>query len=143
MKLSLKKNHINRLRLIGLNQTHQNLELVGSSIAKLYDLILTLNYLQLTEKRVYFQINQQLEFVGPFVSVLGNISSESEYLVTDLVEMDHLQLVLSEKDALSLSRDSFYQQLFSTLRTLEEKISFNFTYLSIELAKIELHLFVK
>ncbi len=143
MKLSLKKNHINRLRLIGLNQTHQNLELVGSSIAKLYDLILTLNYLQLTEKRVYFQINQQLEFVGPFVSVLGNISSESEYLVTDLVEMDHLQLVLSEKDALSLSRDSFYQQLFSTLRTLEEKISFKFAYLSIELAKIELHLFVK
>ncbi len=143
MKLSLKKNHVNRLRLVGLKQTHQNLDQVGSSVAKLYDLILTLNFLQLTEKRVYFQINNQSEFTGPFVSVLGNVNSDADYLVTDLVEMDHFHLVLSENDALSLSRDSFYQQLFSTLRTLEEKISFNFTYLSIELAKIELHLFVK
>lgn len=143
MKLSLNKSHVNRWRLIGLNQKHQNLAFLGSDLALLYDHILTLNHLQLIDKKVYFQIIKQNEFIGPFVSVLGNVSSEDQFTVCDLVEMDHYQSVIGEKDALLLNKDSFYQHLFTLLKSIEGKISFNFAYLSIELAKIELHLFVK
>lgn len=143
MKLSLKKNHVNRLRLMGLNQVHQELHQLGGLSAKLYDAIVSYNHLQLTDKRIYFQIINRQEFKGPFVSILGNVASEDEYIVTDIVEMDHFHLVYNEKDAMSLSKDSFYQQLFSILSSIEDRISFDFAYLSIELAKIELHLFVK
>lgn len=143
MKLSLTKSYVNRRRLLGLNQAQSRLDQSGSSVASLYDQILSLNHLQLTDKKIYFQINQQDEFVGPFVSILGNASSNEGFTVFDLIEMDYYHSVLADKDALLLGKDSFYQQLFTLLKSIEGKISFKFAYLSIELAKIELHLFVK
>jgi len=143
MKLSLTKSYVNRRRLLGLNQAQSRLDQSGSSVASLYDQILSLNHLQLTDKKIYFQINQQDEFVGPFVSILGNASSNEGFTVFDLIEMDYYHSVLADKDALLLGKDSFYQQLFLLLKSIEGKISFKFAYLSIELAKIELHLFVK
>lgn len=143
MKFSLRKSYIERIRFIGLNLEHTDIDKIGAQTSKLYSIIQLLNHLQLVEKKLYFQITDQGTYLGPYVPVVGNIKSSDEFKVYDLIEVECYTSVIIDNDALELGKKSFNHQLETLIKSIRDKISFNFAYISIELNKIELHLFVK
>jgi len=143
MKLSLRKSYIERIRFIGLNLEHSDIDRMGAQASQLYSIIQSLNHLQLVEQKLYFQFTDQGTYLGPFVPVVGNIKSSDDFKVYDLIEVGCYTSVIVDNDALEIGKKTFNHQLETLIKSIRDKISFNFAYISIELNKIELHLFVK
>lgn len=134
MKLSLKKELIEGQRFFGKDQIYSSpsLEHVPNLLLKIQEI----NSLAIVKDQYYFQIkneNNQVQYWGPLVQVIGHPGHfSSDFLMIEYRQGHHYHSTLDKIDHIS-----------EFLEALKNKLGHFEAYISLEIDKIELHIFKK